>query len=106
MSVTKAFLDFLDVRTGRAIGSLDSVRTAAGRAVFAQELPDDGCLPGFFQQEAVVPIRRLDDVALDRLAESAKRLLDLSGRRRRVQPVRTERYQERPGQHSCERVTE
>ena len=35
----------------------------------SQEAADDGRLPRLLEQEAVVAVRRLDDVALDRLAE-------------------------------------
>jgi len=69
---------------------------ALGQAAFAQELADDRHLPRFLKQEAVVAVRRLDHMGLDRLAESVKRVGDLPGRGRRVQPVGTERYQQRP----------
>ena len=63
-------------------------------------------LPGLFEQKAVVAVRRLDDVQLDVLAERAKRAGHLLGPGRRIQPVRAERDQERPGRHPAKRVDE
>jgi hypothetical protein len=40
-------------------------------------LLNKGCLPGFFQQEAVMAIRRVDHVQLHRLAGGAQRAGDL-----------------------------
>src|SRR5580700_7591723 len=66
---------------------------AYSRTGLTQELADHRRLPGFLEQEAVVAVRRLDHLELDRLAERAQRAGDLLGRRRRVQPVRAERDQ-------------
>src|SRR5262245_62046675 len=51
-------------------------------------------------------VRRIDHMALDRLASSAARLLDLLRRRRRVQPVGTERDQQRARRNTLYRLRE
>ena len=51
-------------------------------------------------------VRRLDHMELYRLAASAKRLGDLLRRRRRVQPVGTERDQQRPRRNAAECLRE
>ena len=65
-----------------------------------------GRLPRLLEQEAVVAVRRLDHVELDRLAERAQRVVDLLRRRRRVQPVGAERDQQRPRRDALERPRE
>ena len=47
----------------------------------SEKATDDRRLPRLLEQEAVVAVRRLDHVELDRLAERAERLLDLPRRR-------------------------
>ena len=73
-----------------------------GQAVLGQELADDGRLPRFFEQEAVVAVGRLDHLALGWLAERGKRVGDLLRRGGRVQPVGTERDQQRPRRNAFE----
>ena len=51
-------------------------------------------------------VRRLDHMELGRLAESAKRILDLPRRGRRVQPVGTERDQQCARRNAFERLRE
>src|SRR5262249_26875193 len=81
-------------------------RFAPAPALFAQKLADNGCLARFLEQEAVVAVRRLDHMELDRLAERAKGAFDLPRRRRRVQPVGAERDQQRPRRNAFERSRE
>jgi hypothetical protein len=71
----------------------------AGQAVLVQELADDGRLPRFLEQEAVVAVGRLDHMALGWLAELGQRVGDLDRRGRRVEPVGAERDQQRPRRH-------
>src|SRR6202050_1514674 len=79
---------------------------AYSRTGLTQELADHRRLPGFLEQEAVVAVRRLDHLELDRLAERAQRGGDLIRRRRRVQPVGAERDQQRPRRNALERPGE
>ena len=74
-------------------GLLGEPRSSAMEAL--QEPADDRRLTRLFEQEAVVPVRRVDHVKLDRLADRAKRLLDLLRPRRRVEPVGAEGDQQR-----------
>jgi hypothetical protein len=65
---------------------------------------DHRSLARFLQQEAVVPIRRLDHVELDFLAGCAKSRGKLLGAGRRIQPVGAEGDQQRSGSDVPERV--
>ena len=47
-----------------------SVTAAWPGQACAQELADDGRLPRFLEQEAVVAVRRVDHLEVDRLAEA------------------------------------
>src|SRR5205085_3777728 len=60
-----------------------------------QELLDHRCLSCLLQQEAVVAVRRVDDVELDILAQRAQGSGEFLGACRRIQPVRAERNQQR-----------
>ena len=57
----------------------------------------------FLEQETVVAVRRLDHVALDRLAQRQESAFDLSRSHGRVEPVRAERDQQHPGRDALER---
>src|SRR5688572_13522165 len=61
-------------------------------------------LARFLQQEAVVPIRRLNHVELDTLAQGAKCRGQLLGAGRRIQPVGTERDEQRSGRYVLEGI--
>src|SRR4051794_16771481 len=61
-------------------------------------------LAPLLEQEAVVSVRRIDDIDLDLLAGSAERRRQLLGAGRRIEPVGAERDQQRPGGNVAERV--
>src|SRR5690242_2037543 len=63
-------------------------------------------LPRLFQQKAIVSVRRVDHVELDRLPKGAKRRGEFLGTRGRVQPVRTERDEQSSRLHVPERLDE
>src|SRR5262249_61825444 len=71
-------------------------RFAPAPALFAQKLADNGCLARFLEQEAVVAVRRLDHMELDRLAERAKGAFDLPRPRRPVHPTPPAPHPHRP----------
>src|SRR6476620_970377 len=61
-----------------------------------EELLDHRGLAGLFGQKTVVPVWCVDDAKLDLFSRRAQRLGELLGISRRVQPIRTERDQQRP----------
>src|SRR5258705_6202942 len=69
-----------------------------------EEPPDHRSLACFLQQEAVVPIRRLNHAELDILATCAKRRCELLGAGRRIQPVGAACDQQRSGRDVPERL--
>src|SRR5690606_2159500 len=71
-----------------------AVARSSGPAL-SEESADDGGLAGLLEQEAVVTVRRVDDVELDRLAQGPQGRLDLLRSRRRVEPVGAERDEQR-----------
>src|SRR5215467_3817763 len=63
--------------------------------VSPEERLNERRLPRLFQKEAVVPVRRLDHVVLDRPAGFAQRRRKVRRTGGRVQPVRAERNEQR-----------
>ena len=82
------------------------IRRPVSGTACGQELADQWGLSCFLEQEAVVTVRRVDHVQLDRLAESAQRVVDLPRCRRRVEPVGAERDQQRARRDAFERPGE
>src|SRR5215472_3225145 len=80
--------------------------TSPACPAFGQEAADDRGLPRLLKQEAVVAVRRLDHMEVDRLAESAKCLFNLGRRGWWVQPIGAERDQQRPRRNAFERPHE
>jgi hypothetical protein len=62
-----------------------------------QESADHRRLPILLEEEAIVPVRRIDHVTFHVLPEQAERGFDLTRTRGRIQPIGAESDQKRPG---------